>query len=300
MHEVETWSLELLGTKTTEVLFGGGHLSAVYGVRLEDGTTAALKARLPQPRIRQCVDVQWRLWETGFPCPKPLAGPTVIGEKMVTAEEWVPGGAQLARDEAAPSRFADLLAKLIGSAPSPGEIESLDPAPPWIAWDHHDGGLWPRPDDADTDLNAIDGPRWLDEAAMAIRDRLAEYRAEVVVGHGDWESQNIRWIGTRPHVVYDWDSVVSRPEAALAGVAAAVFPASGKPGAATVEETRRFIDAYQDVRGITWSRDHIAAAWAAGAWVRAFNAKKRVARRLPSDPDLTPEEAAERLRRGRP
>jgi hypothetical protein len=58
-----------------------------------------------------------------------------------------------------------------------------------------------------------------------------------VVGHADWESQNLRWDGDRPLAVHDWDSAVAQPEAVVAGLASAVWPA-------------------------------------AGLWVRAFNAKK--------------------------
>ncbi|MEV6781228.1 hypothetical protein [Streptomyces sp. NPDC051098] len=47
------------------------------------------------------------------------------------------------------------------------------------------------------------------------------------------------------HVVHEWDSAVARPEAALAGLAAAVFPAGGpEDRPATVAETEQFLAAY--------------------------------------------------------
>ena len=119
---------------------------------------------------------------------------------------------------------------------------------------------------------------------LDIQDRAAW--CDGVVGHGDWESQNIRWVDRQAHVVHDWDSVVVRGEPSLAGAAAAVFPASGEAGAATVEETAAFLDAYCEARGLTWSRWETAAAWAAGVWVRAFNAKKRIAHGLEPGADL--------------
>jgi hypothetical protein len=36
-----------------------------------------------------------------------------------------------------------------------------------------------------------------------------------VVGHADWEAQNMRWAGTEPYVVYDWDSLDGFPRPPL-------------------------------------------------------------------------------------
>jgi hypothetical protein len=118
-----------------------------------------------------------------------------------------------------------------------------------------------------------------------------------VAGHADWEEPNLRWIDRRLLVVHDWDSIVSRPEAAIAGVAAAVFPGLGGPGTATLEDTAAFLLAYEHARGYRWSREERDVCWAAGLWIRAFNAKKNV---LDSNGGTLLErlasEAAERLR----
>jgi hypothetical protein len=130
--------------------------------------------------------------------------------------------------------------------------------------------------------------RWLGAEPAAVLFR-AGYLSEVtglrlaalrlpppVVGHADWESQNIRWRGGRPLAVHDWDSAVAQPEAVVAGLAAAVWPAAGAPGeAATVEQTERFLAAYERARGRAWTPAERQAGWAAGLWVRAFNAKKQ-------------------------
>jgi hypothetical protein len=83
----------------------------------------------------------------------------------------------------------------------------------------------------------------------------AQRRQPPVVGHADWEEPNLRWVDRRLHVIHDWDSVVSRPEAALAGVAAAVYPVCGGPGTATLEESAAFLRVYEQVRGQPWSVD---------------------------------------------
>jgi len=131
-----------------------------------------------------------------------------------------------------------------------------------------------------------------------VRERLAAFESQPVIGHGDWYSQNIHWAGDTLHAVHDWDSVVSQPEAAIAGHAAAVWPATGGPGeVASIEQTEQFLDGYADARGRPWSRDELEAAWAAGLWNRAFDAKK--ASLVGDDPDqiLTRSEGAERARR---
>jgi len=153
-------------------------------------------------------------------------------------------------------------------------LPTLAPPLAWVFWDHDQPGTWPLPDDRDDDLNCYPEPRWLEEVGRRVHCRLAECRQPPVVGHADWEESNLRWVDRRLHVVHDWDSVVSRPEAALAGIAAAVYPACGGPGTATLEESEAFLEAYEQVRGQPWSVDEWQVGWAAGLWTRAYNAKK--------------------------
>jgi Phosphotransferase enzyme family len=273
--DMAAWCRRWLGAQPAALLFRAGYLSTVTGLRLADGRQVVVKARPPAARLRGCVAVQAALWAAGFPCPRPLAGPAPLGELAATAEELVPGGQLLAPGQGVAVRFADLLAELVRLAPDPAALPSLRPSPPWAAWDHRQGRLWPPPDDRPGDLNEHPGPAWLDRAAAGTRARLAELRLPVVVGHADWESQNLRWDGERPLVVHDWDSAVAQPEAAVAGLAAAVWPAGGGPAdAASLEQTEEFLAAYEQARGRPWTTAERQAAWAAGLWVRAFNAKK--------------------------
>ena len=272
---VAAWCTHRLGAGPAEVLFRAGHLSAVVGLRLTDGRQIVVKARPPSIRVRGCVAVQQALAQAGFPCPQPLAGPEPVAGWLVTAEQCRHGGGQLEDGADAAELFAGLLAKLIALAPPVASVPSLAPSPPWVGWDRPGPELWPEADDRDQDLNQHPGPGWLDHLAMGVRSRLAELPLPLVVGHGDWESQNIRWHGRRPWVVHDWDSVVAQPEAAIAGQAAAVWPAASGPGeAASIAQTEQFLAAYQQARGRPWTLVERHASWAAGLWVRAFNAKK--------------------------
>lgn len=272
---IRAWCRRLLGAEPVEELFRTGHLSMVMGLRLADARQVVIKARPAVERVAGCVAVQRALALAGFPCPRPLAGPDRLGGLLVTAEELVAGGERLADQADAATLFAGLLAELVQLAPPVSALPPLGPSPPWVGWDRQGARLWPEADDLDVDLNRHPGPDWLDETAARVRTRLAGVRLAAVVGHGDWESQNIRWRGRRPWVVHDWDSVVAQPEAAIVGQAAAVWPAAGGPGeAASVEQTEQFLAAYAQARGRAWTCTERQVSWAAGLWVRCFNAKK--------------------------
>jgi hypothetical protein len=78
--------------------------------------------------------------------------------------------------------------------------------------------------------------------------------------------------------VHDWDSVILQPETSIVGLAASVWAANGQPGgAASVEQTEEFIAAYQVATGRRWTQSEVQDAWAAGLWVRLFNARKDAA-----------------------
>jgi hypothetical protein len=297
---LSAWCDRNLGSRLAQVQFQQVHLSAVTGARLADGRDVVIKVRPAMARHHGCAEVQRHLWQAGYPCPQPLAGPAALGHLDATAEAFVPGGTQLALDPGSAASFAGALAELIKLAPQVSAVSTLEPSPPWCYWDHQQDGPWPWPDDVNLDLNMRPGPAWLDDAAIRIRLRLERCALPPVVGHGDWESQNIRWRRGRLHVVHDWDSAISKPEAAIAGQAAASFPATGGPGErATVAQSAQFLAAYERARGHPWTADEHEVAWAAGAWVVAFNAKKNTVgagRGVPPAQGLAAE-LADRLRR---
>jgi hypothetical protein len=290
------WCERHLGSPADKELFRSGYLTRVIGVRLADGREVVVKVRPAEPRIAACTEVQRRLADSGYPCPRPLAGPAPLGEHLgeheVTAESYVTGGTGRPDSGRAARPFAEALAELVRVAPRPADAPSLAPSPPWAAWDHDQGGLWPAPEDLDADLNQTAGPAWLDAAGQAARQKLREGQDEAVIGHCDWMTENLRWDGSRLLVAYDWDSLFVASEAVIAGLAAAIYLSAGPP---TVAETRDFLDAYAAARGRPFSPGERQRCWAAGLWTRAFDARKQHAAGEPVT-ILTPDEAAERLR----
>jgi hypothetical protein len=291
------WCLQRLGSEPQQVLFESGYLSQVIGLRLTDGRDVVVKVRAWQERLIGCGQVQHSLSVAGFPAPRLLVPPERLGQLGVSAEALIHGGALLAEESDSAARFAEALALLVHTAPDPTTVSMLAPSPAWVGWDHTAEKLWPAPDDREGDLNKHPADRWLDEIGTAARRQLLELERPAVIGHGDWYSQNLRWIDRNLHVVHDWDSAVAQVEAAIAGQAAAVWPGTGLPGeVATVAQSEQFLTAYERASGHSWTDRDIRAAWAAGLWTRAFDAKK--ASLVGEDPAaaLTKTEAKERGR----
>jgi hypothetical protein len=152
------WCTVHLGSPAESELFRAGHLTRVIGTRLDDGREVVVRVRPAAPRIAACTEVQRRLFDSGYPRPQPLAGPAPLGEHEATAESHIAGGVLLPDSGRSAQPFAAALAQLVRLAPRPGQVPSLAPAPAWAAWNHGQGGLWPRPEDLDADLNEAGGP----------------------------------------------------------------------------------------------------------------------------------------------
>jgi hypothetical protein len=294
-EDVDRWCARWLGSPVGEALFTTGHLALVVGARLADGRDVVIKVRPDDGRLPGCVAVQEHLWRAGFPCPRPLAGPHPIHGYAATAELLVPGGGPLDPGSDGATAFATLLSDLVRLAPRVDAVPDLTPAPAWMHWYHDSPGVWPPPDDRPDDLNAHPETAWLDEIGARVRRRLAGSRERGrVIGHCDWEAQNITWRDGRAWAVHDWDSAVAEPETVIAGQASAVWPASAGSFGATVAQSEEFLDAYQRARGVAFTPAQVGEAWAAGLWVRSFNAKKWLLDGLDT---LSVAEARERLRR---
>jgi hypothetical protein len=301
VEQLAEWCLRWLGCPPVDILFTTGHLSTVAGVRLSDGRQVVVKARpAPAARVAACTLVQGFVARIGYPCPLPLIGPRPLGPLTATAETYLPDGTMPPAGTDLSITSARALARLVGLTPPAATLGQLYPPPPW-AWPQHDQGeVWPDPDDIDANLNAHPGPDWLDALGYRIRAKLRGLSYPAVIGHVDWEARNLRWSGDGTlHAVHDWDSLAAQPESLIAGLAAAVHTTTDQPGTeATTGQASAFLTAYQQARGLVFTAEEKQIAWAAGLWVRAYNAKKDILRShtAATTLDRLASEAAERLR----
>ncbi|NMO53214.1 phosphotransferase [Actinoplanes sp. TBRC 11911] len=283
---VSGWCSDHLGSTPVDVLHESVHMSEVFGLRLADGRLVAVKSRASQNgREATCIEVQRFLSAEGFPAAAPLTGVSVEAGRATHAEEWRPGGTLRRGDDPATARlFARLLARLTTLAADiqvggkePGAIQPPLPNPEWTRWDHDGPGVWPFPGDRDHLI-----PVLVADAAQRIRDRLAVVYLPRVLGHADWETQNMRWHGDEPWIVHDWDSLAWLPEAAIAGAASGAFASAEVPTLAPVASSVAFLEEYQRRRGRRFDDNEIEVAWAASLWLALHNARGEAVRGEPA------------------
>ncbi len=165
--------------------------------------------------------------------------------------------------------------ELVNLAPPPQSVPTLDPASPWVGWDHDQPGVWPIADDGRPDLNGHPGPTWLDELAARVRVRLArsrQSRSSVTAtgsrrtsgGSTVFPMSSTTGTASWPAPSQPW-SVPLLPSSQPPEPPAARRPLRRPPPSSQPTKTPR---------GAPWDDDQRQVSWAAGLWVRALNAKK--------------------------
>jgi hypothetical protein len=291
------WCVDRLGDEPVGVLFALRSTSSVFGLRLAGGRDVVVKAREDDGRAASCVTAQARLAARGFPCAGPLTPAARVGALAVHAEEFRPGGELLLGDSPDVAvRYAAVFAWLMA------ELADVTVAPPlpnprWVRWDHTGSGPWPAIGFLDElDQSAV--PGYVLEWAGRARERMLAADLPCVLGHADFEAQNLRWHDRDVWAVHDWDSLAWQPEAALVGAASGVFPKTGPATLPPIEASEAFLVAYQDLRGRRFTAQEQEIAWAASLWPAAHDVRWEA---LHGDPpvcgDAVRAQAAERLRR---
>lgn len=243
-----SWCREHLGREPVEVLFREESISTVFGLRLADGAAVVVKARPDDGRAASCVTAQARLAERGFPCALPLTPAVGAGSLAVHAEVYRPGGEVLRGDSPDVAvRYAEVFARLMAEL-ADVTVDPPLPNPRWLRWDHTDPGTWPAIGFLDErDQGRV--PASAVETAVRVRGRILAAGLPCVLGHGDFEAQNLRWRGRDVWIVHDWDSLAWQPEAALAGAASGAFASAEAPTLAPVASSAAFLETYQAIRG---------------------------------------------------
>ena len=296
MDWLPAWCASHLGSAPVGVLFERRSISEVVGLRLADGRDVVVKARVDDGRAASCLGAQTVLAERGFPCPRPITPLVSVGALAVHAEDFLPGGEMLRGDtpdiaERYAAVFAQLMAELsVVAIPPPL------PNPRWSRWDHTDSGLWPVIDFLDSrDQSVV--PAHVTDTAERVRKRLLATDLPCVLGHADFEAQNLRWRDGEVWAVHDWDSLAWQPEAALVGAASGAFANDPPPSLVPVESSAVFLSAYQELRGREFTEEEQEIAWAASLWTALHNARWEVLHGdAPLSLEAVREQGAERLR----
>jgi hypothetical protein len=259
-----------------ECFYVGTSASLVLGLTTSDGSRVALKV-VPEERrtlaqMQAAHVVQRALHDSGFPAPRPLAGPARLGRGFAVVDEWIDGEQRDLHDPALRRITARLLAELIDRAPH------VDDLPGGLA---RHPGLFPPPHHPMFDFSQPEG-RWIDEIAAGARARLAPERD--VVGHSDWSTKNMSWDGDSVVAVYDWaDSTVLEAEETIVGQASMFFPATWDLPLrkhATPEEADAFVQEYEEAAGRALDRGAVEAA---RLYVLAYSARCEISDRVEGD-----------------
>jgi hypothetical protein len=292
------WCLEHLGGEPACVLFRKQQVSLVFGLQLAGGRDVVVKARAGDGRAVPCVAAQARLAGRGFPCARPLTPVAGAGGLAVHAEEFRPGGEVLGGNSPDVAvRYAEVFARLMAELAGVTVAPPL-PNPPWVRWDHAGPGAWPEMGfSGNRDQGAVAVPAYLAEVAVRTRRRILAAGLPRVLGHADFEAQNIRWHGHQVWAVHDWDSLAWHPEAALTGAASGMFSSAGPPTLAPIESSEAFLAAYQAIRGRQFTAVEQEIAWAASLWPAAYNIWEALHGDTPLSDEALRAQAAERLRR---
>lgn len=276
--DLDAFCSSVLGSPVEGVLFCDISIGAVFGLRLGDARRVVLKAHRPAQDAGLLVSVhrvQLHLSNRGFPCPRPVLGPTPFGAGLANVDELVDAGEFADAHEPEIRReMARTLVRLVELASEmPGEVRAPLGGRSWPK-----DGLWPPPHNALFDFESTaPGAEWIDEIAGEAK-RIAEESAPVgtVVGHGDWSANQMRFEGSKVSVAYDWDSLRLDKETTFVGHTATHFPYTERldiPTAPSPEEVRLFVEEYEAARVAPFSRRERAALFAAATYGLAYTAR---------------------------
>jgi hypothetical protein len=270
---VDAFTRAHLGAGVAGYVFQTASVSSVHGVVLTDGRWVVIKAKpdaatnLDLPFDERSLDhihrAQCRLRDAGFPCPRPLLGPTPLGNGLATVEAYLDGDARDAHEPHVRRLLADGLAAhmaLLAPLAATTQLRHFALSPDRLFPQPHSKLF--EPCEAEADIGWV---RDLARRARAIGESIPSAR---VLGHCDWRIEHVRFAGPdddRITATYDWDSLAVCPETRIVGTAAHACTTDWAAGASvpTSDEILGFIDDYSAARQAPFTADE---RWAARAW----------------------------------
>jgi len=291
-----------LGAPIAASLFYASSQGSASGVGLADGRRVVVKVHTPAwaPAFLDAVHtVQRHLAGRGFPCPRPLLGPTRLGHGYATVEELVDGDDADAHRPVLRRAMAETLALLVASARDLVDVPGVGAAlRSRMSARRPVDDIWPEPHSPIFDFKATTaGAAWIDGIAAQAKVAMARGAGEEVIGHTDWSAQNCRFVDERIRVVYDWDSHALDKETIIVAQAATNFPYNWTrpqpPFGPSHEEARAFVREYEGARGCPFTSGDWATMAATATYSLAYGA--RLEHSLHSTEDFAPGGARARL-----
>jgi hypothetical protein len=236
-----------------------------------------IKAHQPERSralLAEIVRIQSYLAENSIFAPRILAGPASLGQGFAIVEQFCDAGTTADAHEADVRRaLAGGLSAIVTACDRFVPSTSLTPA--FLASAHDT--LWPKPHSKLFDFAATSqGAEWIDELASLARKQMVP-AGRRVIGHCDWRQEHVRFIGDRPVLAFDWDSLCCELEPALLGSVAHGFCAdwscADRRQAPRIEEARAFKSDYEEARGWRFSPDESRLCGAAFAYACAYTAR---------------------------
>jgi hypothetical protein len=258
---VDDWCRVYLGAPIERYEFFESSSGSVHGVVLRDGRSVVVKghrAAVTHDYLVAVRDVQAALTASGYPAPRPLAGPVAVGGGHVTAEVMLDRSPGVdGHDPGVRAAVAAGLAQFIElSRPHRDRLGRV--AHPMRV---PDGGLYPTPHSPRFDFGSTAlGAEWVDKLRSRATKRFrSSTEIPGVVVHGDWRIENLSISGRQLVGVYDWDSVHVAAETTAVASAATTFSVdwnqpTGRrfPG---VREIGAFVSDYEAARGEEFTAD---------------------------------------------
>jgi hypothetical protein len=267
-----------LGAPVRQALFYQASIGAVAGVELAHGRRVVIKAYQPdrtRARLAEVVRLQMHVHsELGF-APRVLAGPLPLARGLALVEEYADHGSS--PDAHKPEVRRALASSLHAVIHALEPFVATSALGPQLLFPERSSALWPTPHSRLFDFEATrEGAADIDALATSARARMVP-AGRVVLGHGDWRAEHVRFVDNEPVMAFDWDSLCTQHESALLGFTAHAFCAdwsrSGVAQAPSLEEARALVEDYERARSAPLEPAERALCAAAFAYSVAYTAR---------------------------
>lgn len=275
---IDDLCLRALGSRAAEALFYQSSIAAVAGLGLSDGRRVIVKAHQPDETelvLDELVRLQAHVAASTRLAARPLAGPLRYANGFATIEEHDTRGS--AADAREPGVRRAIASSLNDGVRLLAPLAAGSRLPPHLLGVRAGDALWPRPHSRLFDFDATRrGAEEIDALAAMARERMRP-AGPLVVGHGDWRVEHLRFDAGRVVLAHDWQSICRTEEAALVGFAAHAFCAdwSGNDPrqAPSLEEARAFVADYERARRAPFDSEERSLCAAAFAYSVAYTTR---------------------------